>query len=185
MRVICGKYKGVQLSSPRGEVRPTTDLVKGSLFSVLDSKGMLNGAECLDLFAGSGSLGIEALSRGAHSCVFVDIDTSNVKRNLDKIKLTEKIIRADFRRALRLLKDRTFDLVFCDPPYKTDYAQDAYMLINKLGLLKHGGLIVIEHASDSELKNISDNCIIDHRIFGASAFDLVRGGSESDFCGNV
>ena len=126
MRVIAGKYKGAKLISPRGEVRPTTDLVKGSLFSMLEAKGLLRGAACLDLFCGSGALGIEALSRGAESCVFADMDTRNAAVNLDKLKIPCRTIRADFRKALRMLRDERFDLVFCDPPYKSGFAEEAF-----------------------------------------------------------
>lgn len=185
MRVISGQYKGAKLISPRGEVRPTTDLVKGSLFSMLQSKGLLDGAECLDIFCGSGSLGIEALSRGARSCVFVDIDVKNVYANLDKLGISQSVIQSDFRKALRLLKGKKFDLVFCDPPYKTDYAEEVYKLLNKYGMLSADGVAVLEHATDRPLKSIPTNNIIDKRVFGVSAFDFVRGESESDICGNV
>ena len=185
MRVISGKYKGLRLGSPHGQVRPTTDLVKGSLFSVLDSRGSIEDAVCLDLFAGSGALGIEALSRGAASCVFCDLDASNVKFNLDKLKLVERVVCADFRHALRLLRDRKFDLIFCDPPYKTSYDEESYRLICKYGMLAEDGVVVLEHASEKKLKSIPESCIIDKRTFGASAFEIVRGNSESDFCGNV
>lgn len=184
MRVISGKYKGIKLASPKGEVRPTTDLVKGSLFSVLDSRGLISGAVCLDLFSGSGALGIEAISRGAKQCVFCDIDTKNVRLNLDKLKLTERVVCADFRRALRLLREQKFDIIFCDPPYKTDFGEEAYKLICRYGMAE-GGVVVLEHASEKDLKNIPESSIIDHRVFGASAFGILRGKSESDFCGNV
>ena len=183
MRVISGQYKGAKLVSPRGEVRPTTDLVKGSLFSVLDSKGLLRGATCLDVFCGSGALGIEALSRGASSCVFVDADVKNVYANLDKLKISPRVIQSDFRRALRMLKAEKFDLVFCDPPYKTDYAEEVYRLLTKYGMLNTDGVAVLEHAVDKPLK-IPTESVIDHRIFGVSAFDIVRGVNESDICGD-
>ncbi|MDE7165392.1 MAG: 16S rRNA (guanine(966)-N(2))-methyltransferase RsmD [Clostridiales bacterium] len=185
MRVISGQYKGAKLISPRGEVRPTTDMVKGSLFSMLQSRGLITGSVCLDVFCGSGSLGIEALSRGASSCVFVDLDTKNVNANLDKLHAASRVVQSDFRRALRILKDVKFDLVFCDPPYKTDYAEDVYKLLIKYGMLGANGIAVLEHAHDRPLKTIPSRNIIDSRVFGVSAFDLVRGESEGDICGNV
>lgn len=185
MRVISGQYKGVKLISPHGEVRPTTDLVKGSLFSMLDSKGLLRGAACLDLFCGSGALGIEALSRGAVDCVFVDASVKNVRLNLDKLGLAPQIIQADFRTALRLLKNKRFDLVFCDPPYKTDYAEQTYRLLIKYGMLGENGIAVLEHAVEKNLNTIPKDRVIDSRIFGVSAFDIVRGDSDSDICGNI
>lgn len=185
MRVISGKYKGLRLDSPRGQVRPTTDIVKGSMFSVLDSKGLLRDAICLDLFGGSGALGIEALSRGASSCVFADVDTFNIKHNLNKLGISERVICADYRQTLRMLRTNKFDLVFCDPPYNTAYAEDAYKLLSRYGMLGADGVVVLEHDSAKELKSIPESCIIDSRVFGASAFDIVRGKSESDICGNV
>ena len=186
MRVIAGQYKGAKLISPRGEVRPTTDLVKGSLFSVLQAKGLLNDdTKCLDIFCGSGALGIEALSRGAESCVFVDADTSNVRANLNKVRLSCRTVNGDFRYALRLLKNSKFDLVFCDPPYKSGFAQETLRLLIKYGMLSDGGVAVFEHSSENDLIIDDKACIIDHRVFGAAAFDIVRGNSESDICGNV
>ena len=185
MRVISGQHKGAKLISPRGEVRPTTDMVKGSLFSMLDSKGLLHGKKCLDVFCGSGALGIEALSRGAESCIFVDIDCKNVRANLDKLKVPAQSLQCDFRRAMRMLKAEKFDLVFCDPPYKTDYAEEVYKLLIKYGMLTPTGVAVLEHAADRPLKTVPINNIIDSRVFGVSAFDIARGESESDICGNV
>ncbi|MDE6200979.1 MAG: 16S rRNA (guanine(966)-N(2))-methyltransferase RsmD [Clostridiales bacterium] len=185
MRVISGQHKGAKLISPRGEVRPTTDMVKGSLFSMLESKGLLRGKRCLDMFCGSGALGIEALSRGAESCVFVDIDCKNVHANLDKIKITAQTVQSDFRRAMRMLKTEKFDLVFCDPPYKTDYAEEVYRLLVKYDMLMSSGVAILEHATDRPLKTVPIDNIIDSRVFGVSAFEIVRGESESDFCGNV
>ena len=184
MRVISGQFKGAKLISPHGQVRPTTDLVKGSLFSMLQSKGLLDGAVCLDMFCGSGSLGIEALSRGAASCVFVDIDCKNVNANLDKLKISTRTIQSDFRRAMRMLKTEKFDLVFCDPPYKTDFAEEVYKLLVKHDMLTENGVAVLEHATDRPL-SVPEQNIIDSRVFGVSAFDIVRGKDESDFCGIV
>ncbi|MCH5160601.1 MAG: 16S rRNA (guanine(966)-N(2))-methyltransferase RsmD [Clostridiales bacterium] len=188
MRVISGKYKGRILSAPRGEVRPTTDLVKGSLFSVLTSKGLIDGARCLDIFCGTGGLGIEALSRGAESCVFVDKNIDNVKKNIDKIGVENvTLIQRDFRSALKILKDEKFDLIFCDPPYKSGYCEMTVKEVFSTGMLNIGGAIIIEHSSENDLINLPDNCIIDRRVFGISAIEIIiRGGDdESDICGDV
>lgn len=176
MRVIAGKYKGARIASPRGEVRPTTDLVKGSLFSVLVSRGAVENAACLDIFCGSGGLGIEALSRGASSCVFVDADTSNAAANIDRLKITARLVRADFRKALRLLKNDRFDLIFCDPPYKSGYAEEALKLVFKYDMLNSGGTVIIEHSSANDLINLPENCIIDRRDFGASSYEIITRG---------
>ncbi len=167
-------------------MRPTTDLVKGSLFSILNSKGVIEGAKCLDLFCGTGSMGIEALSRGAASCVYVDKDVKNAEVNLKRMGIEARLVCAEFRRALRLLRGEKFDLIFCDPPYAKGYAEIALTLVFKYSLLSDGGIIIIEHSSENNLINLPENCIIDHRVFGVTALDIItRGGDESDICRDV
>jgi 16S rRNA (guanine966-N2)-methyltransferase len=113
MRVVAGRYGGRTLKAPRGrEVRPTADRVREALFSIL---GPLDGVRVLDLFAGTGALGIEALSRGAASCVFVDVDTRPVEANLEALGIDAEVRRG---RALSALDaDDQYDLVLLDPPY--------------------------------------------------------------------
>ena len=117
MRVVAGAFKGRRLVAPRGvRTRPTADRVREALFSMLAD---VEGARVLDLYAGSGALGIEALSRGASSAVFVDDDAlavAAIERNLEPLGADGTVVRADVERYL----DRAagaFDLVFCDPPY--------------------------------------------------------------------
>ena len=114
MRVVAGRYGGRTLKAPRGrDVRPTADRVREALFSIL---GPLDGLAVLDLFAGTGALGIEALSRGAASCVFVDIDTRPVQANLDALEIEAEVRRGQ---ALTALKPGDhYDLVLLDPPYR-------------------------------------------------------------------
>jgi 16S rRNA (guanine966-N2)-methyltransferase len=117
VRVVAGEFKGRRLVAPRGvRTRPTADRVREALFSML---GDVSGARVLDLYAGSGALGIEALSRGAGSAVFVDRDpraVAAIERNLESLGLEQEVLRQD---AVRFLAraEGTFDLVFCDPPY--------------------------------------------------------------------
>ena len=117
MRVVAGEFKGRRLAAPRGtRTRPTADRVREALFSML---GDVGGARVLDLYAGSGALGIEALSRGAASAVFVELDPAAlaaIERNLEPLDVEASVARAD---ALRWLgrAEGPFDLVFCDPPY--------------------------------------------------------------------
>ena len=116
MRVVAGSFKGRTLHAPRGRsVRPTSDKVRGAIFNVL---GDIEGAVVLDLFAGTGALGIEALSRGAAEATFVDTDTAAVERNLAAVGAEAAVIRRD---ALRWLGDAggRYDLVFADPPYSS------------------------------------------------------------------
>ena len=186
MRVISGKFKGRRIDSPHGKVRPTSDMVKGSLFSILENKGRVDGARCLDIFCGTGSLGIEALSRGALSCVFVDVDTSNAKANTGKLVLNVRFIRADYRRALKLLRGERFDLIFCDPPYDSGFCDGVLEAVTTFDMLAENGTIIIEHSSKNDWINLPENCIIDHRVFGVTALDIItRGDDGSDSCGNV
>jgi 16S rRNA (guanine966-N2)-methyltransferase len=117
MRVVAGEFRGRRLQAPRGvRTRPTADRVREALFSIL---GDVSGARVLDLYAGSGALGIEALSRGAESAVFVERDpraATAIRRNLDALGVEQDVIRQDVLRFLAR-GEGTFDLVFCDPPY--------------------------------------------------------------------
>ena len=117
MRVVAGEFKGRRLAAPRGaRTRPTADRVREALFSML---GDVGGARVLDLYAGSGALGIEALSRGAAIAVFVERDAQAVaaiERNLEPLDVEASVARADVGRWLTRAEGR-FDLVFCDPPY--------------------------------------------------------------------
>jgi 16S rRNA (guanine(966)-N(2))-methyltransferase RsmD len=114
MRVVAGRYGGRKLKTPRGtDVRPTADRVREALFSIL---GPLEGLAVLDLFAGTGALGIEALSRGAQSCVFVDVDTRPVQANLDALGIEARVRRSRALSALRA--GDHYDLVLLDPPYR-------------------------------------------------------------------
>jgi 16S rRNA (guanine966-N2)-methyltransferase len=117
LRVVAGVFKGRRLAAPRGtRTRPTADRVREALFSML---GDVGGARVLDLYAGSGALGIEALSRGADSAVFVERDAKAVaaiERNLAAVGVEETVVRQDVERFLARA-DGAFDLVFCDPPY--------------------------------------------------------------------
>ncbi|MDE7464175.1 MAG: 16S rRNA (guanine(966)-N(2))-methyltransferase RsmD [Clostridiales bacterium] len=186
MRVISGKYKGRNIYSPRGEVRPTTDIVKGSLFSILENRGLVKDADVLDLFCGTGAVGIEALSRGANSCVFVDANTDNAARNLDTMGISARLVRSDFRRALRLLRDSKFDIIFADPPYGAGYADETLRLILKYDIIKPDGVIIIEHSSSNGLINAPKNCIIDRRVFGVAALEIImRGEDEGGTGGGV
>lgn len=118
MRVVAGTYGGRRLRAPRGtRTRPTADRVREALFSML---GDVGGARVLDLYAGSGALGIEALSRGAASAVFVDRDPAAVaaiRRNLDELGVAEAEVRRRDALAFLAGREASFDLVFCDPPY--------------------------------------------------------------------
>lgn len=153
MRVISGIAKGITLEAPRGSlVRPTLGRVKETIFNVIAKA--VNGAAVLDLFAGTGQLGIEALSRGADACVFVEKSGRVVKilkANLEKTSLTGNahILKCDIFEALHILKaeKNKFDIVFADPPYAGDFFKKTNLL--KSGLLcdtmTRNSLFIIEH----------------------------------------
>lgn len=147
MRVITGKARGVQLKTPDGmQTRPTADRVKEALFSIINFD--IPGAKVLDLFAGTGQLGIEALSRGASSAVFVDgrEDACKIVReNLRRTKLESqaKVIRSDYLDYLRRSKER-FDIIFLDPPYAEEFLENALTCITEIDILQTGGIIITE-----------------------------------------
>jgi 16S rRNA (guanine966-N2)-methyltransferase len=120
VRIVAGSFKGRRLHAPPGrETRPTADRVREALFSIL---GPLDGERVLDLFSGSGALGIEALSRGADGAVFVDSDRRAIEaitRNLDAVRAEAQVHRRDALAYLRTASDGPFDLVFLDPPYSS------------------------------------------------------------------
>lgn len=177
MRVIAGQAKGMRLASPNGmSTRPTSDRVKEALFSILDSSGYLQDALVLDLFAGSGALGIEALSRGARYAVFVENNRAALealRQNLTKTKLTEQseILPYDGIHALEQLtrQNKRFSLILMDPPYRSTAYGTA---IERAGnnLLLPGGLLVAETAVGNQLPEKLGRCRqSDQRQYGSTA----------------
>ncbi len=151
MRVISGKARGLKLNTPKNDdVRPTTDRVKESLFNMINSYIM--DSEILDLFAGTGSLGIECLSRGANQCIFVDNSKESiniVKSNIKKARVENEsiVLNLDFKSAINSLssKNKQFDVIFMDPPYYKNMFSDALSAVDNNNLLKEDGIIVVEH----------------------------------------
>jgi len=152
MRVIAGSRKGHRIDAPRGlATRPTSDRVRENVFNLVQS--WVEDAVVLDLFAGSGAMGIEALSRGAGRAVFVESDAQAcraIEHNLDKLRLTgAEVVCRDVTRFVAA-DTRTYDLVFCDPPYD-DYAALAPTLARYASkLLTDDGLLVLETAGKTE-----------------------------------
>ena len=156
MRVITGTARGTKLLTPEGlHTRPTTDRVKEGLFSAIQFE--IEGARVLDLFSGTGQLGIEALSRGAAYAVFTDNDEKAVrlvKENLKRAKLLDRaaVIRTDYLSYLRTTKER-FDLIFLDPPYKENFLEIAIRAISEIDILRNRGIIICEKTADRALAN--------------------------------
>ncbi len=161
MRVITGTARGAKLTAPEGyETRPTTEKVKEALFSAIQFD--IEGRRVLDLFAGSGQLGIEALSRGAESAVFIDNGNNAVeiiKRNLKSAKLEQKatVFKTDYTMFLQST-DLTFDIVFLDPPYKANQMINAINTVNNR--LSDYGMIICEHSTNEKLPEEIQNLSI-------------------------
>jgi 16S rRNA (guanine966-N2)-methyltransferase len=144
MRIISGIFKGRILKSPsaKDEVRPTTDRARETLFNILYSRFAFDGKKCLDLFCGTGSFGLEFISRGGLECKFVDLDTRVVKQNIDMLNPDSKctVIRNDAVKYLTANKEEKFDFVFADPPYKFD---NYVKLLESVSVIS--GIFILEH----------------------------------------
>jgi 16S rRNA (guanine966-N2)-methyltransferase len=179
-RIIGGTAGGRRLQTPPGpRTRPTSDRVREALFSRLEHLGVLDGAHVLDLFAGSGALGLEALSRGAATCLFADDAAASiacVRENIEALGLEERsrVRRADFRRVLRdeARAGTVFDLVLLDPPYLAapGYAAALGELVG--AVLAPGALIAIESARGLEIE--LDLPADPPRRYGASTIQIIR-----------
>lgn len=178
MRVISGNLRGKRLFSPSdNKVRPTTDRIKETMFNILQSKIDWSSCNVLDLFCGSGALGLEALSRGAKGIIFVDKDPNSVKltnQNLAHCKVKAQVYNADYRVALRKLQGQKFDLILLDPPYNEKYEKELLKLIQKYEILNKNGLIILEHSTDISLINFNESYIIDTRECGNTSISVIK-----------
>ena len=154
MRVISGKARGVILKTPEGmQTRPTADRVKEALFSILQFD--IPGTKVLDLFAGTGQLGIEAISRGAKSAVFVDAADAPcrlMRENLRRAKMEGegRVVRADYLQFLSQCHE-SFNIIFLDPPYAEVFLENAIKKISEIDILQSGGIIVAERPVEKAL----------------------------------
>ena len=154
MRVITGKAKGVALKTPDGMLtRPTADRVKEALFSVIQFD--VPGATVLDLFGGTGQMGIEALSRGAKRAVFVDHQPKAcdlIRENLRRTKMDREgqVVRSDYLDYLKRCRE-TFDIIILDPPYAEVFLENALKCITEIDILRSGGIIVTERPAGKNL----------------------------------
>ena len=154
MRVITGKARGIQLKTPEGMLtRPTADRVKEALFSIINFD--IPGARVLDLFGGTGQLGIEALSRGAVAATFIDDREEScrlIRENLKRTKLEQnaKVIRSDYMDYLNRCREQ-YDIIFLDPPYAEVFLENAIKRITEIDILHSNGIIVAERPLGKEL----------------------------------
>ena len=181
MRVISGVARGTKISSIESlDTRPTLDRVKESLFNIIQND--LKGKVVLDLFAGSGALGIEALSRGAEKAYFCEINLEAIKilkQNLEKTKLIKNAIitNKDYKVALKGIQDK-LDIIFLDPPYKLDLTGKAIKEILDLELIDNTSLIIVEtdelKRDMEQIENIKELEIIDKRKYGRANLIFIK-----------
>lgn len=172
LKIISGKFKGKGLYSPSDfSVRPTSARVKDSLFNII--RNDLFDVSFLDLFAGSGQIGFEALSGGAN-VTFVDKDVSLLQKNAQHLGVDVNIIQGSFENALEaLLRRRKFDFIFADPPYNDGLYQQ--IIEKSLPLLKENGVLILEHSSDMIIPASPDYNIISVRKYGSRSLTFLGG----------
>jgi 16S rRNA (guanine966-N2)-methyltransferase len=175
MRVIAGSAGGIRLDVPKRDVRPTMDRVKGAIFSSLGET--IIGARVLDLFAGTGALGIEALSRGASSARFIDHDReaiAAIERNLAKAKLVGRVVQRDvFDFLRRPIARENFDIIFADPPYERTSDGESFtdlLLANShlMEILEPGGMFVLEKAPAEKMPEPASWRVTRAKKYGAT-----------------
>ena len=180
MRVISGTLKGKKLFSAKGlSLRPTSDRVRESVFDIL--QGIPEGLRVLDLFAGTGAMGIEALSRGAAAAVFIENHPSSLevlRKNLTVCRLegVSEVLAKEAEEGLQFLegRGRSFELVFLDPPYGKGLARSILKKLAGSALLKPETLIVAEHASAEEVEGFLPLQRVDFRKYGSTRISFFR-----------
>ena len=182
MRIISGKARGTKLYTLDGEnTRPTLDRVKESLFNIIQND--VRDTVFLDLFSGSGAIGLEALSRGAKKAIFCDKSKEAcefIKKNIKKTHFENDsvVYNEDFKKVLNKIKEKV-DIIFLDPPYKTNFAVDAIKIILENNLIKEESMIIIETDIKDELMEQLENLncnIYDIRKYGRAYIIFLKGG---------
>ncbi len=183
MRIAGGRFRGRPLITPAGlSTRPTSDKVREALFNILShgTEAMdLDGTRVLDMFAGTGALGLEALSRGASYCLFVDDDANArgiIRGNIETLGLTgvTKVWRRDATKLGAAAQMQPFKLVFADPPYGKSLGERAIEAARDGGWLEAGAVCVLEEHSDVEIAPPARFGPIDRRVYGGTALSFLR-----------
>ena len=185
MRIIGGKYKGLKLLPPDGNIiRPTSDRLKESLFSIISSnkyKIKIDSSNVLDICSGTGSLGIEAFSRGANSVIFIDKDYRSINlinKNIARLKIGDqfkdnvKIIRDEATKALKKI-NKIYQIVLIDPPYNTNITEKCLFKLKELNLINQQSYIFAE-SSKTEDFNYYGYQILDIKIYGNSKLTILK-----------
>ena len=174
MRIIAGKFRGKVIPSPKEEiVKPTLDRVKENIFNIIQFR--VQGAKVLDLFSGSGALGLECISRGADFVTFVDNNKQNtlaLSKFLKGLNVSNyEVKNVDFYDAIK--DGKGYDLIFLDPPYDSDLAEVAIAKIYKFGILSENGIIIWEHSANKDTSKFSHK-IFDTRKYGTVVIDFLQ-----------
>ena len=181
MRIISGKAKGTKLYTLDGlETRPTLDRVKESLFNIISND--INDSVVIDLFAGSGAIGLEFASRGAKKVYLCDNSKNAIdviKKNIEKTHFEEntELFYSDFKIFLEKLKNNKIDIIYIDPPYKTDYVQQSLESIIKLNYIKENTMIIVETDDYERIENEINKLnlkIKDHRKYGRANLIFIQ-----------
>ncbi|MHA1164893.1 MAG: 16S rRNA (guanine(966)-N(2))-methyltransferase RsmD [Alphaproteobacteria bacterium] len=183
MRIVAGKFRGHRLATPKDEtIRPTSDRVRESVFNILEH-GVpdfeLEDARVLDLFAGTGALGLEAISRGAKYCLFIENAAAArgvIRTNVEALHLTgiTKIWRRDATTLGPVGNVEAFDLVFADPPYRKGLGERALREVLEQGWIKAGGIAIIEEHNDAALDVPQGYEELDKRSYGDTQVVILR-----------
>lgn len=182
MRVIAGSARSLKLKTPAGmSVRPTTDRIKETLFNILSPN--VYGSTFLDMFCGSGAIGIEALSRGAEKAVFIDDSKVSIQYTNDNLRFTKldtkaEVLRCDARFSADTLKSRglVFDIIFLDPPYDKEYEKTVLEQASFCDILKDDGIVIVESGVSTEFNYVS-KCgleIYREKIYGSNKHVFLR-----------
>lgn len=181
MRIIAGKSRGKKLKSPIGDkIRPTLDRVKENIFNIIGPK--IRGSIVLDLFSGSGALGLEALSRGAGGVYFVDIDTSLTNENIALTNLVENsfVIKNSAEEAIKSFYKKAikFDYIFMDPPYLKGIVEKTLQQLEKYNIIQDEGIVIVEMDKSEEIPDILFGFAkIKEKIYSNTRISILKRGN--------
>ncbi len=188
MRIVAGEFRGRKLFSPKdNSIRPTSDRVRGALFDILSSRlgADFSGLRVLDLFAGTGAFGLEAISRGATEAVFVDNDPGArglIRTHIETFGLAAKarLLRRDASNLGLLTGMDPFNLVFCDPPYGKGLGEQALKSASAGGWIACGALVLVEEERRADFEIPDGFSLADQRDYGATSVRIFRFESENN-----